>query len=101
MWPAPGREMDAAVLREALTDKGRELFPVLIALMQWDDRWLADRARPPVLVRHAGDCGAPVHAEVVCSAAHRPLTARDTAVAKGKSARRRIQRHPERARVRR
>jgi len=31
-----------------LTDKGRSLAPALIALMQWGDRWVSDRA--PVVV---------------------------------------------------
>jgi DNA-binding HxlR family transcriptional regulator len=30
----------------ALTDKGRDLFPVLIALMQWGDRWIAQGKAP-------------------------------------------------------
>ena len=31
-----------------LTKKGRELFPVLIALMQWGDRWLTKTGKAPV-----------------------------------------------------
>jgi DNA-binding HxlR family transcriptional regulator len=31
-----------------LTAKGEELYPVLVALMQWGDRWLAANGRPPV-----------------------------------------------------
>jgi DNA-binding HxlR family transcriptional regulator len=31
-----------------LTEKGNELYPVLVALMQWGDRWLAPRGKPPV-----------------------------------------------------
>ena len=29
-----------------LTPKGEDLFPVLVALMQWGDRWLDDRGGP-------------------------------------------------------
>ena len=29
-----------------LTEKGAELFPVLVALMQWGDRWLDERGGP-------------------------------------------------------
>lgn len=39
-----------------LTDKGRDLFPVLVALMQWGDTWAADDKGPPVLFEHRG-CG--------------------------------------------
>src|SRR5258708_5872486 len=35
-----------------LTDKGAELLPVLVALMQWGDRWLAPDGAPVVL-QHA------------------------------------------------
>jgi DNA-binding HxlR family transcriptional regulator len=30
-----------------LTQKGEELYPVLVALMQWGDRWLAPNGKPP------------------------------------------------------
>jgi DNA-binding HxlR family transcriptional regulator len=51
-----------------LTDKGAELLPVLVALMQWGDTWLQP-AGAPVLLRHAG-CDAVVHAELRCAAGH-------------------------------
>jgi DNA-binding HxlR family transcriptional regulator len=51
-----------------LTDKGADLLPVLVALMQWGDRWvLPGGAR--VEVRHH-DCGAPVRAELRCEHDH-------------------------------
>jgi DNA-binding HxlR family transcriptional regulator len=53
-----------------LTLMGAELFPVLAALMQWGDRWLAP-ADPPVVLRHHG-CGEPVRAELRCAAGHEP-----------------------------
>jgi len=51
-----------------LTDKGAELLPVLVALMQWGDRWLQPDG-PPVALRHA-NCGEDVHAELRCAAGH-------------------------------
>ncbi len=51
-----------------LTDKGVELLPVLVALMQWGDRWLAPDG-PPVVLQHSG-CGQPVRAELQCAAGH-------------------------------
>jgi DNA-binding HxlR family transcriptional regulator len=51
-----------------LSDKGADLFPALVALMQWGDRWLADDG-PPVEVRHT-QCGATVHAELRCEHGH-------------------------------
>ena len=55
-----------------LTDKGRELFPVLAAMIAWGDRWLAPTAGPPVLLRHE-PCGHDTHAEVVCAECREPL----------------------------
>jgi DNA-binding HxlR family transcriptional regulator len=52
-----------------LTDMGADLLPVLIGLLNWGDRWLADGA-PPVTVRHSG-CGGPVRAELRCALGHR------------------------------
>lgn len=60
-----------------LTAKGHEIFPILIALLRWGDRWCADAAGPPIEVLHNG-CGARVHAELHCESGHGPLTARDT-----------------------
>jgi DNA-binding HxlR family transcriptional regulator len=54
--------------RYRLTDKGAELFPALIALMQWGDRWLDDRGGP-VELQHR-DCGEPVAVELRCAAGH-------------------------------
>ena len=51
-----------------LTQRGAELFPVLVALMQWGDRWLGPAG---VELRHH-DCGQPVTAALRCSAGHHP-----------------------------
>ena len=59
-----------------LTGKGRELFPTLVALLQWGDRWTADPEGAAVELRHDG-CGASIAAELRCGAGHGPLTAHD------------------------
>jgi len=51
-----------------LTAKGADLFPVLVALMQWGDRWLDDRGGP-VEFLHRG-CGEKVGVSVRCAAGH-------------------------------
>ncbi|MEO8530217.1 MAG: helix-turn-helix domain-containing protein [Deltaproteobacteria bacterium] len=38
----------------ALSDKGYDLVPALIALMQWGDRWLVDGKPPMVIEDHKG-----------------------------------------------
>ncbi|WP_429422251.1 winged helix-turn-helix transcriptional regulator [Nocardia sp. GAS34] len=47
-----------------LTEKGRELQPVIIALTHWGDRWAAP-ADPPVVLTHAG-CGGEVRQRTIC-----------------------------------
>lgn len=63
-----------------LTAQGWDLFPVLIALMQWGDKYLTDGEGQPWEVQHR-TCGHPVQAEVRCTHDHRRLTPRDTRVA--------------------
>ncbi|TGD90881.1 transcriptional regulator [Mycolicibacterium sp. CH28] len=69
-----------------LTEKGRDLLPAVIALMQWGDKWEADPAGPPVTVLHR-DCGHPVELTLRCSADQTPLTAFDTEPRPGPGAR--------------
>ncbi len=52
-----------------LTGKGRDLYPALVALMQWGDRWLTDDGVPPLELTHR-DCGEPVSLALRCTAGH-------------------------------
>ena len=52
-----------------LTEMGRDLFPALLALAQWGDRYLTGEAGPPLEWRHT-DCGATVSTQVRCAAGH-------------------------------
>ena len=49
-----------------LTEKGRELQPVVISLMRWGDRWTADASGPPVVLRHE-DCGHALEPTLTCA----------------------------------
>jgi DNA-binding HxlR family transcriptional regulator len=49
-----------------LTEKGRDLYPVLATIMAWGDKWLAGEEGPPALMVHE-DCGQVTSAVVVCS----------------------------------
>lgn len=69
-----------------LTTKGWDLYPALIALMQWGDKYAADAEGPPLEVLHR-ECGAPAEAVVHCSREHRPLTPRDVEARPGPAAR--------------
>ncbi len=52
-----------------LTDRGRDLLPVVIALMEWGDRHLAGPKGAPVELSHR-DCGEPVRVHLACDAGH-------------------------------
>ena len=62
-------------LEYRLTTKGIDLYPTLVALMTWGDKYLADDVAPLEL-RHR-DCGEPVHLALVCDAGHELSGARD------------------------
>lgn len=49
-----------------LTEKGRDLYPVLLALLQWGDRWFADEQGPPLILTHR-PCGHDLRMQVACS----------------------------------
>ena len=64
-----------------LTDKGRDLWPVLTAMRQWGDRYAAPDG-PPLQVTHK-TCGHVSDAVMVCSACGERLGARDVRAAAG------------------
>jgi DNA-binding HxlR family transcriptional regulator len=59
-----------------LTQKGLDLYPALVALMEWGDRYLSEDGVPPLALRHR-DCGAPVHLALVCEDGHQLTGARE------------------------
>jgi DNA-binding HxlR family transcriptional regulator len=69
-----------------LTSKGLDLYPVLVALMQWGDRYEASPDGPPVQLRHR-DCGEPVQLRLSCRAGHILESARDVTPVPGPGAR--------------
>ena len=69
-----------------LTDKGLDLYPVLVALMEWGDRYTGDAEGPPVLLRHR-DCGEPVGLQLTCAAGHVLESAREVTPVPGPAAR--------------
>jgi DNA-binding HxlR family transcriptional regulator len=69
-----------------LTDKGLDLYPVLVALMEWGDRYEGDADGPPILLRHR-DCGEPVQLQLTCEAGHVLESAREVTPVPGPAAR--------------
>jgi DNA-binding HxlR family transcriptional regulator len=59
------------------TEKGADLYPVILALLAWGDRWTAGPEGPPALVHH-DSCGAHATPVVSCSHCAEPLTLADT-----------------------
>lgn len=57
-----------------LTAAGRELSPVLVALMHWGDRHTAPASGPPVELVHRA-CGHPIDVHLRCAACDTTLTA--------------------------
>ena len=55
-----------------LTEKGRDLTPVLWALLRWGDKWTAGEAGAPLELIHA-DCGEAFHMVPTCSACGKEL----------------------------
>jgi DNA-binding HxlR family transcriptional regulator len=52
-----------------LTEAGRDLRPVILAMLAWGDVHRADGFGPPMRVEHA-ECGTPVHVELRCAEGH-------------------------------
>ncbi len=65
-----------------LTEKGRDLYPVMMALVRWGDRWHDDGRGAPVEHVHRS-CGQAMHAEPVCSECGERLDPRQVAVRAG------------------
>ena len=83
-----GRLVDAGILRREpykdairtreryrLTEMGLDLYPVLMALREWGDRYMAEDG-PPLEIRHRG-CGGEPRIELRCSKCGEEVGARD------------------------
>jgi DNA-binding HxlR family transcriptional regulator len=68
-----------------LTDKGLDLWPTIISLMQWGDRHGEWPSGPPVTLQHRR-CGGAVDAHRTCTVCGEKLGARDVWATAGESA---------------
>ena len=59
-----------------LTEKGRDLYPVIVSLTRWGDRWMAGRHGPPIELVHRG-CGHRITPALTCPDCGAPIAARD------------------------
>jgi DNA-binding HxlR family transcriptional regulator len=69
-----------------LTEKGLDLWPTMVALMQWGDRHASPPAGPPVVLEHRG-CGGAVDEHRTCMECGMPLSVRDARALPGPGAR--------------
>jgi DNA-binding HxlR family transcriptional regulator len=69
-----------------LTQKGLDLFPILMAIVHWGDVYMADKKGRPLLHTH-NLCGKDVDPVMVCSECGEPLNAREVRVHPGPGAR--------------
>jgi DNA-binding HxlR family transcriptional regulator len=72
-----------------LTDKGRDLYPVVVSLTRWGDRWLADDDGPPLEPVHRR-CGRRMMPALACPECGEPVVARDMEAHPGPALRRRL-----------
>jgi len=63
-----------------LTEKGIDLWPMMVALNQWGDRWHTETDEHPLRIIHK-DCGPPSEPILVCSECAEPMHARKATTA--------------------
>jgi DNA-binding HxlR family transcriptional regulator len=78
-----------------LTEKGLDLWPTIVSLLQWGDRHALPEAGPPVLLEHR-DCGGAVDEHRICARCGARLGVRDVRAKAGPGA---TPEHPLRARA--
>ena len=70
-----------------LTEKGLDLWPIVVALMQWGDRSRRPPAGPPVVLEHRG-CGGAVDEHRLCESCGKRAAVRDVRALRRARARR-------------
>jgi len=69
-----------------LTEKGKELGEVVVALTAWGNRWSAPKG-PPIIYEHQ-ECGGTVNPVIKCESCARELQSEDLIIRPGPGARR-------------
>jgi DNA-binding HxlR family transcriptional regulator len=59
-----------------LTEKGRDVYPILAAMAAYGDKWLVGPEGTPLVLHHTG-CDHDMHAMVTCSKCAQPIDVRE------------------------
>ena len=59
-----------------LSEMGRDLYANTIAIHEWADRWLIEKGKEPLLLRHS-PCNNALRSELVCSECDQALAPTD------------------------
>ncbi|MEM7117359.1 MAG: helix-turn-helix domain-containing protein [Chloroflexota bacterium] len=74
LYKAPQRE-GSTRYEYRLTEKGIELYPILLAMVAWGDRWMAGENGPPLEYIHR-PCGQKTTPAAICSHCSEPIDPR-------------------------
>jgi DNA-binding HxlR family transcriptional regulator len=69
-----------------LTEKGLDLWPLMIALMKWGDKHEPLSGGPPMIVVHKGACGGEIDDRRICTRCGKKLGVREARAIEGPGA---------------
>jgi DNA-binding HxlR family transcriptional regulator len=72
-----------------LTDKGVDLYPIIVSLLRWGDRWMAGGEGPPVELVHRS-CGKVITPALRCPQCDEEINARAMSARPGPALRKRV-----------
>lgn len=68
---------DSRRIEYKLTESGISIYPIIISLLEWGDKWLPAPEGPPLLLTHTV-CGQPLKIEMICSECNQEVPINDT-----------------------
>jgi DNA-binding HxlR family transcriptional regulator len=66
-----------------LTEKGLDLWPVMVSLLYWGDKHMPLPGGPPSVIVHKGECGGTVNDRRVCEKCGKELNVREARAVEG------------------
>lgn len=69
---AKAKQQSSRHMGYKLTQKGHDIYPVMLALMEWGSRWPSDHFDPPISLVHR-PCGCQLKMQIACSACDQEL----------------------------